>query len=311
MESFSGELAISTCWASKGVSSGAELLDRIESTGLNRLELEYRITSPIMQELLPLIKERGFTVSSLHNFCPLPPRMPPQMASGDLFNFASPDKEERLLAVRHTARTMELASDLEARAVVLHLGYAPMEKDRDVTENAAQKGELTPAAAALLEQRAQHSALCVDMASFTLERLIPRAESLGLILGLENRIRIHQVPTLDELEQILKRFEGSPMAPWFDLGHATVQANAGLGPASGWLERLGPDFIGCHLHDIKNETDHLAPGEGDVDWPRIMKALKDVPLKVLEIAAGAEAEKVREGSELLEGLISSRGSQDL
>ena len=213
MDPLSAELSISTCWASKDAGSGREIVHKMLETGLGSLELEYRISSRFMREMLPLIKERGLKVSSLHNFCPIPPDLPAEMASGDLFNFASRDKEERLLVVNHTTRTMELASDLEARAVVLHLGFAPMERDLSVTAQAARLGEMTPDLDEMLVERAKYSAECVDMASFALERLIPRAEGLGLTLGLENRIRIHQVPTLEELEQILKRFSGAPLAP--------------------------------------------------------------------------------------------------
>ena len=303
MESGSDQLAISTCWASKEAQSGEELLDRMESCGLGRLELEYRITSPLMQDLLPRLRERGIRVGSVHNYCPLPPELPAEMASGDLFNFASPDKEQRQLALIHTLRTMELASDLEARAVVLHLGFAPMERDRVIIEEAARLGELTPKTADMLKEREKHSGLCVDMASFVLERLIPRAEALGVTLGLENRIRIHQAPTLEELELIMERFAGAPLAPWFDLGHATVQQNAGVRPVSDWYQRLGPAFIGCHLHDVKAERDHLPPGQGDIDWSRTMEALKDTPIKVMEIAAGPGAGEVREGAEYLASLI--------
>jgi sugar phosphate isomerase/epimerase len=292
-------LALSTCWASKHADSAVAILDAIEPTGIYNLELEYRLTAPILADLLPQLCPRGFKVVSVHNFCPLPPDYPADMASGDLFNFASSDPEERARVVEYTAKTMELASDLEAGAVVLHLGLTDMEPDRLITKQAADQGAITPELDSALELRAKLSPGVLDAVSFALERLIPRAQSLGVTLGLENRIRVHQAPTLDELDFILRRFEGAPLAPWLDIGHAQVKANAGLRPFQEWLDRMRNRLLGCHLHDIKASKDHELPGLGDVDWPEMMRALKDVPIKVLELHPGPGAEEIRESLQLL------------
>ena len=304
------DLALSTCWASKDAAGGELLLHQLAETHAIRLELEYRLTTPVLQQLLPELKPRGFSVASVHNFCPLPPDLPPEKASGDLFNLAAWDKEERLLAVGYTMRSLELAADLEAAAVVLHLGWVEGIKDIQVTKDAARQKELTPELAAHLEARRELAPRSLDAASFALDRLIPRAQSLGVRLGLENRFHACQVPDIDECALLLERFAGAPVGPWLDTGHAHVQGLAGLAGMPDWLGRFGKEFIGCHLHDAQGINDHLPPGSGELDWPELTKALANAPIKVMELHPGPEAREIEEAAAMLADLFKQAIEQD-
>jgi sugar phosphate isomerase/epimerase len=289
-------LGLSTCWAATQARQGEGLLQRLAETGIHALELEYRLTAPQLNGLLPRLRPDGFSVLSVHNYVPVPPDLPPERASGDLFNLAAPDKEERLLAVRYTQRSLELASEVEASAVVLHLGWVEGDCDGAIIKDAAAQGETTPALAAYLEGRGQGARQALDGASFALERLLPRAETLGVRLALENRYHAYQVPDLAETRLLLERFAGAPLAPWLDLGHAHTQGLAGLPGIEDWLQAFGPDLLGCHLHDAVGAQDHKPPGQGDLDWEDLAPKLIEVPLKVLEIHPGPKAAEIAESA---------------
>ncbi len=306
-------LAVSTVWA-KPLTTGtafwddpageaSAVLEALEETGLKTLELEYRLTAPVLDHLLPELGPREFKVNSLHNFLPVPQGLPKDRAGGDLFNLASRDKDERSLAVEYTAKTLELASDLEATAVVLHLGGVEGLPDKKPLPDAARKGEMTPELAALLGQRAELAPKHLDAVSFSLERLASRAGPLGVTLGLENRYNAFQLPDFVEMGRLLARFDGAPLGLWYDTGHAFVQAAAGLEPAMEWLSAYGHTLVGCHLHDAVGPDDHQAPGQGDMDWAELCQALAPAPLKVLEVAGDGDPGSFKEGAAMLAELF--------
>jgi sugar phosphate isomerase/epimerase len=299
MPKHDNQLAISTVWASAQAEEAASLLDSLAESGLNRLELEYRLTPGLIEGIKKELRPRELSVVSMHNYCPVPADIPREQASGDLFNLADLDKEMRLTASRYTTRTMELAADLEAPAVVLHLGFVEGIGDRQTTREAAQAGQVTPALSELLEQRKASAANHLDAVSFSLERLIERALDLGVELGLENRFHAHQIPNFDEVGFLLERFKGAPIGYWHDTGHAWVGGLAGLTPQKDWLTAYGQSLLGCHLHDAVDDQDHLPPGTGDMDWEDLCPLLQPARFKVLEVAPGPEAKPLAQAAEML------------
>jgi sugar phosphate isomerase/epimerase len=294
-----GDIALSTAWCAAEVETAGELLGRLEETGFRRLELEYRLTAAVVEGLARELRPRELAVVSVHNFCPLPEGMPRERASGDLFNLASTDWEERRLAVRHTVHTLELADRLECRRVVLHLGWVEGLKGTGVVQEAVEAGGLTPRLRELLAARRGKAGRNLDAVSFALERVIQRALALEITLGLENRFHPHQVPDLAELEVLLRRFAGAPVGYWHDTGHGWVREHAGLEPVADWLALAGEALVGCHLHDAVGCRDHLPPGAGELDWRQEAARLAAAPVKVLEIHPGPDAREVARAAELV------------
>lgn len=303
------QLAVSTVWASARAEEAAWLLDRMAESGLHRLELEYRLTPALLTGVRKELRPRGLSVSSVHNYCPVPAEMPRAKASGDLFNLADLDQEARLLALRGTVSTMELAADLEAAAVVLHLGYVEDVGDKHVTREAARQGGMTPDLARLLKARAQAAPRHMDALCFSLERLSERALRLGVRLGLENRFHAHQMPDFAEVAWLLERFAGAPLGYWHDTGHAHVSALAGLTPQEEWLTAYGHVLLGCHLHDAKGDDDHRPPGDGDMDWAALCPLLLPAQIKVLEVAPGPEPQELAQAVEFLRGEFARAAAQ--
>lgn len=306
-------LALSTVWAQikrpidgpppDPAEVAAGILERIDDCGLRLLELEYRLRQEVLDIILPEIKSREIGIVSLHNYIPIPKGM--ATGSGDAFNLAHLDREERKLAVEHTALTMELASDLEVEAVVLHLGQITEVLDKKITPEAARKGELTPEMADHLALRAEFSSHHVDAASFSLESLLPRAERLGVTLALENRNHAAEVPDAAEAGKLFERFEGAPLAAWYDTGHAYTQALAGVAPVDEWVRLFGDKLIGAHLHDSVGPDDHMPPGMGDRDWLEILKLLEGCPRMILEVRPQYEAGQIRDAAAMIEDVRSS------
>ena len=59
-----------------------------------------------------------------------------------------------------------------------------------------------------------------------------------------------------------------------DVGHAHLSTDAGREPVCEYLERYADAMVHLHLHDNAGKRDeHLAPGEGTIDWRRALGTL--------------------------------------
>jgi hypothetical protein len=123
--------ALSTSWISNSLTSGRQLLAELEMLRVDGIELEYRIDRGLFIQLQNALKVAKLPVLSVHNYCPFVPLPPGLIPGGDQFRLSHPDRELRRLAVAQTIYTLEHAHELEARAVVLHCGFIPMDRRMD------------------------------------------------------------------------------------------------------------------------------------------------------------------------------------
>jgi len=297
-------IGISTSWRSEISDNGPEIIQAILDLGVEGVELEYRITAPMLKEILPLLKREGVSVTSLHNFFPLPEGLPKEKASGDVFSLSSPDREERALAVKYTLRTMEWAGEFGARAVVLHLGKIPMDDPTgDLKKLYDQKKIQTEEGKNFINEqkeiRARKSRKHLDAALRSLEKLALEADRRRISLGLENRINIQDFPDFDEFKTLFREFSGGPVRYWHDLGHATVQQNLGLADQREFLENFSHLLVGVHLHGCRGYDDHYAPGSGEEDYSLLQNFLRPDTLLVVETHHRASREELLQGLEFL------------
>lgn len=297
-------LGISTSWRSEISHSGVEVIDAILEMGVRTVELEYRITLPMLEEILPLLRKRRVSVSSLHNFFPLPEGIPKERAGGDVFSLCSPDREERELAVKYSRRTVEWAQELEARAVVLHMGKISMDNPMKTLKKLYDENKIeTEEGKRFLEKqkniRAQKSGDHLDSALRSLEKLAGEAEKRDVFLGLENRYSLQDFPDFAELKILFKEFAGSPVRYWHDVGHATAQQNLGLSDQKKALENFAGLLVGVHLHGCKGYEDHYAPGSGEEDYTLIKRFLRPETIRVVEAHHRATREELLRGLDFL------------
>lgn len=279
---------------------GEEIVNDVLELGLEGVELEYRISAAMYRGMKTRLKE-ALTVLSIHNYFPKPEEVGEAKGSGDLFLLSSSDREERLRAVKYSIRTIEQASDLGARAVVLHLGRVDIPDDvprvseayKTLTEDPQEGRRLIDRQ---IRERAKRKKKNLDAALFSLEALNREAERRGVYLGVENRVHYFEIPDFEEIGLILDRFGGGRVRYWHDVGHAHVQEKLGLVRQKDLLEAYGDRLVGVHLHDVTaGINDHFAPGQGELNFEQIKPFLKPSHIKILEVHPKVDRDGLREG----------------
>jgi sugar phosphate isomerase/epimerase len=300
-------LGISTCWWDTRSFRGDEIVSDILELGFEGVELEYRITNSIYQQMKPHLNKE-LRVLSIHNFFPKPQERAHEEGSGDLFLLSSTDKDERSMAVKYTFRTIEHASDLEGKAVILHLGHVdmsnPVERFRELHRGG--KIDQSEGQAFLKEQRQirqSKNQKNLDAVLFSLEKLGREAEHKGVFLGIENRYHFHEIPNFEEIGIILREFEGGTVRYWHDVGHAAVQEQLGISRHKNLLDAYSGEMIGIHFHDAKGLDDHFSPGQGEIDYGEITPFLKQDLIKILEIHPKVGRNELLEGVQFIKAAI--------
>ncbi len=286
-------MGASTCWRAADLNDGEELLGAMEQLPLSGLELEYRTTGPMYQKMRPILRKNYFQVLSIHNFFPLPHGVPRNKASGDLYNLASSDRDERDLAVGHLIGTMEIANDLEVDRVVVHGGFNEgLEREvsdlREVRDLGLSDVRMTETRDRLLDKRRRNSSRFLDRLLKSIDECTRTAERLGVTLCMENRSDPHQLPDLEEMWRVFEVFEGAPVGFWLDLGHTVRQERLGLCDVEDWLKFPDEMLKGIHVHDCKGFSDHRPPGQGDADLTRFRSVLTRCPVLIFEIEKSFE-----------------------
>jgi sugar phosphate isomerase/epimerase len=292
-------LGISTCWFRDTSLGGEGIVRETLELGIEGVELEYRIPRAIYEEMRPLLKKH-LRVLSIHNFFPKPDDRAFKKGSGDLFLLSSPDREERATAVKFTIRSMEHAHDVEAQAVILHLGRVemtnPMETLRVLHDSGKiQQGEGMELLAEQRDLRQSKSRRSLDAVLFSLEKLNREAERLGVRLGVENRYHFHEIPDFDEIGVILDEFRGGNLGYWHDVGHAAVQESLGIRLQKDLLEAYSKELIGMHFHDAKGLDDHFPPGHGEINYAEIRPFMKPDLINILEVHPKVARDALIEG----------------
>ena len=135
----------------------------------------------------------------------------------------------------------------------------------------------------------------MDAVLFSLDRLNREAEKKGMMLGIENRYHLNEIPNFEEIGRILARFRGGRIGYWHDVGHARVQQNLGILDQMQLLEAYGGRLLGVHLHDAVGLEDHLPPGRGEMDYEELRPYLNPGHIKILEVKSGIPREDLKAG----------------
>ena len=133
-----------------------------------------------------------------------------------------------------------------------------------------------------------------------LEKLLPVAEELGIIICIENIW--FKINTPEQLLFIKERFPSDNLGFCFDSGHANIMQHGHKFPEgiarTSWakdnsgepswddrvLEKMLPYIVNCHLHDNSGDRDqHTIPGDGVIDWQKVKNLLMQAPrLQVIQ-----------------------------
>jgi len=269
-----------------------EFVRKAEGFGFREVELDSFVTP----EMLAEIPRLGIRVSSVH--APSPQREVGGRPHTDFF-LSAPDEEERRTAVGLALATIDLASRLGAEAVVLHMGNIPPLREAEerlrrlYEEGMGGDGWPQELKEELIQRRSRLGAPFVEKAMQSLRELAIYAGSRGVKLGLENRVYFHEIPSPEEMEELLLACGADVVGYWHDTGHAAVMERLGFFPQEEWFRRFRGKMVGCHLHDVRGIRDHYPPGKGELDWDFLADSIPEEAIRVCEVGEWNEEEELK------------------
>jgi len=280
-------------WAKYRFDNMAGFAAKAKEFGFSHVEVNVSVSPQRLGELV----ETSIPISSIHSPSPAVPSSKGVPVAN--LSLSSLEENEREEAVSFAKKTIDLASEIGAKAIVLHMGEIPIDLGLDdelrrlYQHNLSQTQEYDQAKTGLACQRISRAPPYLETARKSLRELSEYSQTKGIMLGLETRFYFHEVPNIDEMEELLREVEGSLVGYWHDVGHAEVNQRLGFTPHEEWLSRFADKMIGIHLHDVLGISDHRPPGKGDVDWNMVAEYLPREAIKVCEIAEWNEAEQIQ------------------
>ena len=287
------EVSLSTMWAKGRFSHMVGFAAKLRELGFTHVEPNTLVSPRMLNELLKTM----VPISSIHSPCPAV--LSSQGIPASSLSLSSLDTSERMEAVSFTKKTIDLAANVSARAIVLHMGEVPLDlnlqdrlyklHDGGYTETK----EYRQAKERLVHQRLSLAHSYLDAARRSLQELSKYSRQKGIMLGLETRFYFNEIPNMDEMAELLSEVSEHLAGYWHDVGHAEVQQQLGFSFHEEWLSRFRDRMVGIHLHDIRGISDHHAPGKGNMNWEMIAKYLPRGIVKVCEIGEWNDEEEMQ------------------
>ena len=165
----------------------------------------------------------------------------------------SSDESVRREAIEATKKALRVASYLELEAILLVPGGV---------------GADFIAGFAVTDYEAAY-----NNALGALREIAPLAEEVGVSLGVENVWNKFLLSPL-EFRGFLDAVNSPRVGCYFDVGNVVL-----MGYPEHWVRILGERIVRVHFKDFQKSVGTIngfcALGEGDVDWPQVMQALRD------------------------------------
>jgi sugar phosphate isomerase/epimerase len=283
-------LSLSTSWNASRHREGEPMLREMRELGFDRVELSHNIRYHLYAGIVKAVDAGIVAVSSVHNFCPVPPEA--LRPSPNCFQFSDERAETRRLAVKRTLETLDFAARIKAPAVVLHLGWAGPRGISAKLERAWERGRfldrryVRAKVAAVAERRAVFDTVYGRVRP-CLEEIVPAARERGLRLGFECREDYAEFPDEVEMERLLADFPTDIAGYWHDFGHAQAKEFLGWHDHAATLGRWAGRgrLLGCHIHDCAPPgRDHLPLGKGATAFALLAPLVPEGAVRVLELS---------------------------
>lgn len=275
------------------------MLCEMRELGFERVELSHGIRVELATGILRAVDEGIVAVSSVHNFCPLPGTV--RHAAPNLFQPSARKAAERRLWLLHSERTLEFAARVGARDVVMHSGSASF-RFLDPSKIIEAEPPAPPAARARAIGRLRRGAAdAVRRVVDSYQALLPSVEKHGLVLGVENREGLLELPLDDGFDDFFSHFDDdAPIGYWHDTGHARIKHLEGFLDHESHLAARAPRLVGFHLHDVDEQRrDHRRPGTGSVDFGMVARHVRKHHTLVLEPHPSLTPQEIRQSREFL------------
>lgn len=305
-------LSLSTCWNSSRHSDGYEMVSEIVELGFGRIELSHGIRLTLVAGILRAVEEGLIEVSSVHNFCPLPPGV--VGAAPNLYEPSDPQLSEVRQWYRNTCRTIEFANQVGAKIMVSHLGSIrfPLINPVARARRRMEQGKLPANDIAAVSRLWQHVLSKVQKRAPTywervktnIKPLAEFATRHGVLIGCENRERMEELPLDASIGELFADQNSSgPLRYWHDVGHAQLKQQMGVADHEAILEANSRWLIGFHLHDVRDGRDHSVPGSGTIDFSLVRRFIRPDQTLVLELSPRLSADEVLESKAYMEKLL--------
>lgn len=185
-------------------------------------------------------------------------------------------EEVRLKTIERYKSAFESAAILKAKNIVLHAGYSERAFKGDMGRWLEQSLKTWPEFASL-------------------------AESQGITIAAENIFDKNPLALLSLVKAV-----GSPaFMVCIDAGHLNICADV---PFEDWFQTLGGYIAEVHLHDNNGKNDdHMVPGTGSVDFPRIFSLIRQCPNEPVYTIEPHMAEDILPGIEAVQGFLRDKG----
>jgi len=300
--------ALSTSWNASKLEGGTEIAREIAQLGFKAIELNFSLTSRMVEDISLYCRKNGIDITSLHNYCPIPDNFKRHEALPDCYSLSSLNEEERKQAVFFTKRSILTAKAIGAKAVVLHSGRVEIQDHTRLLIDLHNKKEtrsdkFISIFNSFVEERRVNAGAYVEQVIKSYQELLPIAEDNNIILGVENRFYYREIPAYDEFAVILEHFKSKAICYWHDVGHAFILEKLGFMPDGSLIRRYADRLGGIHLHNIKNLIDHQAPIDGDFDFNTLRPYVKSDTIKTIEMSRHVQARSIRESHTFLKELF--------
>ncbi len=270
--------------------------------GFELIELDHGIRMPLMPGIQKMFDGGEIRFSSLDNFCLLPDEA--AVASPGCYKFSAASVEERERAVTQTFQAIDLAGQLNAPFVVLHLGEVTMPPITDRLIAMAKAGEYLSREYVRLkikavQERERHAPQYLQHVKDCLRRVIEYAGSKAVRLGIESRRAFEDIPTERELAELLDEMNSPQLGYWHDFGHSQIKENLGFIDHAEWLRAVGPRTFGCHVQDcIWPAREDQLPFTGAVDFEKLVPLLGTNCLFVWKMNPNRTADVIRQSVQM-------------
>jgi sugar phosphate isomerase/epimerase len=293
-------LAFSTCWNNSRHADGEEMIREIVELGFSNIELSHGMTVAKLPGIRKAWQNGMFSCAGVHNFFPSPVEV--MIDAPDAYQFTSHRPHERQRALDMTFRTLEIASEFNAKYLVLHMGSVPMNPEKwtkqltaAVAAGGAHEADYTKRKIDFVRKREKIAPLYYQRALEALTAIAERAAETGVKLAVESRSRFEDMPTEREMYSLMEHFADHPaVGYWHDFGHVQLKHNLGLLDHLQWLDTISPHLIGGHVHDVEwPARDHRVPFGGTLDYTALLARFPaDCPL-VWELSPTRDADEIR------------------
>jgi len=270
--------------------------------GFELIELDHGIRMPLMPGIQKMFDGGEIRFSSLDNFCLLPDEA--AVASPGCYKFSAASVGERERAVTQTFQAIDLAGQLNAPFVVLHLGEVTMPPITDRLIAMAKAGqylsrEYVRLKIKAVQERERHAPQYLQHVKDCLRRVIEYAGSKGVRLGIESRRAFEDIPTERELAELLDEMNSPQLGYWHDFGHSQIKENLGFIDHAEWLRAVGPRTFGCHVQDcIWPAREDQLPFTGAVDFEKLVPLLPTNCLFVWKMNPNRTADAIRQSVQM-------------